>query len=68
MRTITMEITENEHKKIKILATKRGKTIKDFILYLFENYKNSQEIESYEFDERYKENMKDLKTGDKTYN
>jgi len=64
MRTITLEVTENEHKKINILAKKRGKTIKDFIFYLFENYKNSQFLDGCEFNEE----DKDLKSRDKIYN
>jgi hypothetical protein len=62
-----MKVSENEHKEIKILATKRGGTIKDLLFHLLEMYKNSEEADSYEFEELGEEDIKDLKAGGRAY-
>jgi len=67
MKTITMKVSDDKHREIKILATKRGGTIKDLLFHLIDMYKNSGEADSYEFEELDEDDIKDLELSDKAY-
>ncbi|HPZ07492.1 MAG TPA: hypothetical protein PL110_05220 [Candidatus Eremiobacteraeota bacterium] len=67
MKTITMKVSEQEHKEFKILATKRGGSIKDLILHCIKQYKESGEADDYEFEELDEEDLKDLEQADREY-
>jgi hypothetical protein len=67
MKTITMKVSEQEHKEFKILATKRGGSIKDLIFHCMKQYKESGEADDYEFEELDEEDFKDLEQADREY-
>jgi hypothetical protein len=53
-KTLTLKISEEEHKKIKILSANEGKSIKNFVMDLIRTYiqkKDIIEVESFSYDE-----------------
>jgi uncharacterized protein (DUF1778 family) len=68
VKTLTLKITEEEHKKIKILSAEEGKSIKDFIMDLIRTYsQGKKDEEELEFEELDEEDLKDIDEGRKAY-
>ena len=53
-KTLTIKMSEKEHKEIKVLSAEEGKSIKDFVMDLIKMYirqKEKIEIENLSYDE-----------------
>ena len=68
VKTLTLKITEEEHKKIKVLSAEEGKSIKDFVMGLIRTYsQEKKDEEELEFEELDEEDLKDIDEGRKAY-
>jgi hypothetical protein len=75
VKTLTLKITEEEHKKIKVLSAEEGKSIKDFVMDLIRTYSRGKKDEELiiepvnedelteEEREAIEEGRRDMKTG-----
>lgn len=62
-KTLTLKITEDEHRKIKILSAEEGKSIKGFIMGLIKSYISNRE----EDDLLTEDDFKDIRLAEKEY-